>query len=90
MNEIIPKISIDEIINELNSKSLILYNDDINDFLWVISCLAEICNHSIVQAEQCAHIVHYKGKCNVKSGSYDDLAIMHRELSNKNLTVEIQ
>ena len=90
MNESIPEISINELIDELNSKNLILYNDDVNNFLWVISNLIEICHHSTIQAEQCAYIVHHKGKCNVKSGSYDDLAIMHKELSNKNLTVEIQ
>ena len=48
--------------------NIILYNDDVNTFEWVIECLVKYCNHDSIQAEQCAHIVHYKGKCAVKEG----------------------
>lgn len=69
---------------------LVLYNDDFNTFDWVIESLVEVCNHQELQAEQCAFIVHFKGKCDVKSGDYSTLKPLHRELSNRNLTVEIE
>ncbi len=53
--------------------NLIVWNDDVNTFDWVISSLIDICEHSPEQAEQCALLVHYKGKCGVKKGSFDDL-----------------
>ena len=51
-----------------NSYSLVLYNDDVNTFDHVINCLIRICQHDVVQAEQCAWLVHNRGKCNIKSG----------------------
>lgn len=53
--------------------SLVVWNDEVNTFEWVIETLVEICGHSIEQAEQCAMIIHTKGKYAVKSGSYDEL-----------------
>jgi ATP-dependent Clp protease adaptor protein ClpS len=53
--------------------NLIVWNDDVNTFDWVISSLVDICEHTPEQAEQCALLVHYKGKCGVKKGSFDDL-----------------
>lgn len=53
--------------------NLIVWNDDINTFDWVIQSLMEICEHTPEQAEQCALLVHYKGKCGVKKGSFDEL-----------------
>lgn len=53
--------------------SLIVWNDEVNTFEWVIETLMEVCGHSAEQAEQCAYIIHYKGKYAVKYGSYDDL-----------------
>lgn len=50
---------------------LILWNDEVNTFDWVITSLIEICDHSPEQAEQCALLVHYKGKCAVKNGSFE-------------------
>ena len=58
---------------------IVLYNDEVNTFDWVIESLVDVCDHSFEQAEQCSIIVHYKGKCDVKSGSYTDLkTTMHR------------
>ena len=56
-----------------NPWSLIVWNDEVNTFEWVIETLMEVCGHSAEQAEQCAFIIHYKGKYAVKQGSYDDL-----------------
>lgn len=73
-----------------NKFSLVLYNDDINTFEHVISCLMEICNHTAEQAEQCALIVHYKGKYEIRSGSYSSLLPMKNGLNDRNLTVTIE
>ena len=53
--------------------SLIVWNDEVNTFEWVIQTLIEVCGHSTEQAEQCAMIIHTKGKYAVKRGSYEDL-----------------
>ena len=53
--------------------SLIVWNDEVNSFEWVIETLMEICNHSQEQAEQCAFLIHTKGKYAVKNGCFDTL-----------------
>ena len=53
--------------------SLVVWNDEVNTFEWVIETLMEVCGHTAEQAEQCAYIIHYQGKYAVKNGSYDDL-----------------
>lgn len=53
--------------------NLIVWNDHVNTFDWVIESLVDICGHQTIQAEQCALIIHYKGKCGVKKGSFEDL-----------------
>jgi len=68
---------------------LILYNDDVHTFDYVIDCLIEICNHTTEQAEQCTFLVHYKGKCTVKTGSMNLLKPMHEKLISRELTSEI-
>ena len=68
---------------------LILYNDDIHTFDYVIDALIEICKHELLQAEQCTMLVHYKGKCTVKTGSMDLLKPMHDKLISRSLTSEI-
>lgn len=82
---------LDNLTNECleNSHSLILYNDDVNTFDYVIDCLMEICNHESNQAEQCAMITHYKGKCAVKDGEYDELDLMKNQLHSKGLSAVI-
>ena len=59
---------------EDNGCSLVLYNDDVHTFDYVIKSLVDICRHTVEQAEQCAILVHCHGKCAVKHGSYTDLA----------------
>jgi ATP-dependent Clp protease adaptor protein ClpS len=53
--------------------NLIVWNDEVNTFEWVIDSLMEICGHSHEQAEQCAYIIHFHGKYAVMKGSYDEL-----------------
>jgi ATP-dependent Clp protease adaptor protein ClpS len=53
--------------------SLIVWNDEVNTFEWVIETLIDVCGHTQEQAEQCAYIIHFQGKYAVKQGSYDEL-----------------
>ncbi len=72
------------------TRILILYNDDVNTFDFVISTLVEVCKHTPEQAEQCAYIVHYKGLCDVKNGTYAVLKPMKDQLVDRGLTAAIQ
>ncbi len=69
---------------------LVLHNDDFNTFDFVIKSLVEICNHEPEQAEQCAMIVHYKGKCSIVTGPIAELEPMVKELNNRGLTANIE
>jgi len=71
-------------------RGLILYNDDINTFDFVIDTLVEVCNHEHEQAEQCAMITHFKGKCNVKTGDYYEMKPMCVEMTLRGLTVSLE
>ncbi len=73
-----------------NSYSLVLYNDDVNTFDHVINCLIRICKHDVVQAEQCAWLVHNRGKCNIKSGKLTILRKMQNALTQNGLSAEIE
>jgi ATP-dependent Clp protease adaptor protein ClpS len=68
---------------------LILFNDDFNTFNYVIEALVEVCGHDFMQAENCALIAHYKGKCPVKKGTLSLLSTMKRELDFRDLTAEV-
>lgn len=74
----------------VEDKQIILYNDDFNTFDFVIQTLVTICKHDPIQAEQCAFLVHYKGKCSVKKGSYEELEPMCTALLERGLTAEIE
>lgn len=76
----------EEIVKEYN---LILFNDDVNTFDYVIEMLVKVCDHNFIQAEQCAYLVHYKGKCEVKKGTFEELKVMSEILGDAGLTVEI-
>jgi len=73
----------------LKQNEIVLYNDDVNTFDHVIDTLINACDHVPEQAEQCAIIVHYKGKCTVKSGDYDDLKPRCSMLLEAGLSAEI-
>lgn len=82
-------LELDIITKENEVNSIVLFNDDVNTFEWVIECLVNYCSHDILQAEQCAHIVHFKGKCAVKQGSFEKLKPICETLLEKGLSVEI-
>ena len=71
------------------NNEIVVYNDDVNTFDHVIDTLIEVCDHTPIQAEQCSLIVHYKGKCTVKTGSYEDLEPRCSALLDAGLSAEI-
>ena len=73
-----------------NQHILVLFNDDHNTFEHVIKSLVEVCGHDTVQAEQCAIITHFKGSCEVKSGSLSIVNVMYKGLIDRDLTSEIK
>jgi ATP-dependent Clp protease adaptor protein ClpS len=68
---------------------LVLFDDNVNTFDHVIDLLVKVCKHDSVQAEQCATLVHHKGKCVVKNGAFKDLQLMAELLGDSGLTVEL-
>ena len=71
------------------NNEIVLYNDDVNTFDHVINTLINACDHTAEQAEQCSIIVHYKGKCTVKTGEYNDLKPRCSKLLEAGLSAEI-
>ena len=86
-----PKHQEEEAVDVLYSKEhqIVLHNDDVNTFDHVINCLIRYCDHTMEQAEQCAYIVHYKGKCTVKTGSFSDLEPRCTLLLKADLSAEL-
>jgi ATP-dependent Clp protease adaptor protein ClpS len=76
-------------VKEDKENEIILYNDDVNTFDHVINTLIYACEHTPEQAEQCSLIVHYKGKCTVKTGSYDELEPRCTMLLEAGLSAEV-
>ncbi len=81
------ELLLDESTKDLNE--IILFNDDVNTFDHVIQTLVDVCEHTPMQAEQCSLIVHYNGKCAVKTGEYDDLKPRCTKLLEAGLNAEI-
>lgn len=88
---VIEKIKEEVLVEELVgiNHEIILYNDDVNTFDHVINTLIRVCNHDELQAEQCAILVHYTGKCAVKTGSFDELTPQCTALLDAGLSAEI-
>jgi ATP-dependent Clp protease adaptor protein ClpS len=79
-------VSVEDIIES----RLVVYNDDFNTFQWVIECFCKYLDHTPEQAEQCAMIIHYKGKCQVKNGSKEKLKPLKNVLIECGLSVVIE
>lgn len=69
---------------------IIIWNDDVNTFEWVIETLIDICGHTHEQAEQCAYIIHHRGKYAVKNGSYDDLRPMCDAILDRGISATLE
>lgn len=85
--QILEEVLVEEQIG-LNNE-IIVYNDDVNTFDHVIETLIRVCNHTAEQAEQCSIIIHYKGKCTVKTGVLDELKPQCSSLLEAGLSAEI-
>jgi len=81
----------DEILEKsIDEVDLIVHNDDVNTFDWVIESLMDICGHNLEQAEQCALLIHYKGRYAVKSGTFEVLNPMREALIDRGINATIE
>ena len=74
---------------EVKMHEILLFNDEVNTFDFVIDSLIEVCEHTLEQAEQCTYLVHYKGKCAVKTGEFEELKPKCTLLLQRGLSAEI-
>jgi len=84
-----PGLDDDILTEDVEKHEIILYNDDFNTFQHVIETLVKVCKHTYQQAEQCAYIVHFSGKCIVKTGSLEELVPICSSLLEAGLSAEI-
>ncbi len=77
-------------VDEEHPFHLIVWNDDVNTFEWVIATLMEICKHSHEQAEQCAFLIHYKGKYAVKDGQFEVLKPMCDAITDRGINATVE
>lgn len=86
------EVAVDPVLEAVDTAGfcLVLYNDEHNTFDHVIEMLVRVCGHDSTQAEQCALLVHFKGKCTVLSGSYEELEPKCTQLLDADLTAEIE
>jgi ATP-dependent Clp protease adaptor protein ClpS len=87
----IEKVQEDVLVEEVvgSNNEIVLHNDDVNTFDHVIETLIRVCKHDALQAEQCALLVHYKGKCTVKTGTIEELKPQCSALLDAGLSAEI-
>jgi len=91
--EELEEVLVEEIVEETttgNLSSLIVYNDDVNTFEWVIKCFMEVLQHSSQQAEQLAMLIHFKGKATVKTAPKSELRPKKEALTDKGLSAVIE
>jgi ATP-dependent Clp protease adaptor protein ClpS len=81
--------STDLLTDVTDSCSLIVWNDEVNTFEWVIETLIKICGHTTEQAEQCAMLIHTQGKYAVKKGDYDTLKPMREAITERGIEATI-
>ncbi|MHA3787185.1 ATP-dependent Clp protease adaptor ClpS [Flavobacterium hauense] len=85
--KVLEEVLVEEAIGANNE--IVLYNDEVNTFDHVIDTLIRVCRHTAEQAEQCSLIVHYNGKCTVKTGEFKDLKPQCTQLLEAGLSAEI-
>src|ERR1700712_3505793 len=81
---------VDTITETETPYSLVVWNDEVNTFEWVIETLVDVCGHSADQAEQCAMIIHTQGKYGVKNGTYDELKPMREAITERKIGCTIE
>ncbi len=85
----IEEVAVEEQI-DIDKHMLIVHNDDVNTFDWVIESLIKVCKHSPEQAEQCTLIIHFKGKCDVKYGTFKQLKPMKDAILDRGINATIE
>ncbi len=80
----------DELIALAHTFNLVVWNDNVNTFEWVIETLIEVCGHTYEQAEQCALIIHFHGKYAVKQGDYETLKPMREAIAERGINATIE
>jgi ATP-dependent Clp protease adaptor protein ClpS len=75
---------------EIEQHSLVVWNDEVNTFDYVIETLIKICQHEPQQAEQCTLIIHFNGKCEVKVGSFKQLRPMAEAIIDRGINATIE
>mgnify|MGYP000753698459 FL=1 len=83
------KEEVEVLEQKAHQHEIVLHNDEVNTFDFVIEALISVCEHTLEQAEQCTMLVHYKGKCTVKSGTYKDLEPRCSKLLHLGLSAEL-
>jgi ATP-dependent Clp protease adaptor protein ClpS len=87
--ELEEELLVEEESDEQDPKKLVVHNDDFNTFDHVINTLIKVCKHDQHQAEQCTYIIHFKGKCSVKEGSYKQLKPMREGIAEAGIKATI-
>lgn len=83
------EVDVVEVVATTDVRDLVVFNDDVNTFEHVIKTLVRVCRHSAEQAEQCAWIIHHKGKCTVKSGQLEELQPMKEAICEVGIDAKI-
>ncbi|MCU0430895.1 MAG: ATP-dependent Clp protease adaptor ClpS [Cytophagaceae bacterium] len=83
------EVALEEEVQSTDQFDLVVFNDDFNTFDHVINTLVNVCGHGLEQAEQCTLIIHYKGKCAVKKGTFDELRPMRQGICDRGISAEI-
>jgi ATP-dependent Clp protease adaptor protein ClpS len=83
------EVEVLEDIVDTDQNDLVVFNDDVNTFDHVIDTLIKICRHTREQAEQCTLLIHYKGKCAVKQGSFEELVPMRNAICERGISAEV-
>lgn len=87
--EVEEEVLVENEVVQTDTNDLIVFNDDFNTFDHVINTLIRVCGHSPEQAEQCTLLIHYKGKCTVKTGVLDDLKPMRNAICAEGIDAKI-
>lgn len=83
------EVDVLEEVIETDVYNLVVFNDEVNTFDYVIDTLMEVCDHTPEQAEQCTLIIHYKGKCSVKNGTWEELVPKRNEICRRGISAEV-
>jgi ATP-dependent Clp protease adaptor protein ClpS len=83
------EVEVLEEVIDVEQNDLVVYNDDVNTFEFVIETLIDVCGHTPEQAEQCTLLIHFKGKCAVKKGTFEELTPMRNDICRRGISAEV-